>query len=905
MPKTATCPHGHEWELDSDGTQRASSCPVCGAAGVVAARSIEKTELDREIPGRGAPGIIAPDRHEIGVPVSGNGDPGPTVRLGAAQDSILPVPVGGVPGYELLGELGHGGMGVVYKARQVKLNRLVALKMVRPGRLANAQELARFRAEAEAVARLQHPNIVQIFEVGEAGGQPYFSLELVEGGSLARQLTGVPLPARPAAQLVEMLARAVHYAHQRGVVHRDLKPANILLVSGGVVSGVWSKGSTADHSPLTTHHSPLTPKITDFGLAKYVDTDAGQTETGMVVGTPSYMAPEQAWGKSRLRPVGPAVDVYALGAILYELLTGRPPFRGESAVDTLQQVVSQEPVAPTSLHAKVPRDLETICLRCLEKEPHKRYTSAEALADDLGRFIRGEPIHARPVGCVERLWRWCRRNPVPAALALGLFLALVLGFAGVVWQWREAVAQERETRLAKDETDTALQKADAERATAQKALGVAKTERAKAQITVDFFRKAVLAAPRPRAQGRSVTLIQALDEAVPKIGPWCAKSPEVEAAIRRALADTYYTLGEFAKAETQIRLALAIYRKTSPPGHRDTVMALNDLATTLQDQGKLGEAEPIYRKVIQDLRRLGGPDDDDRLTALHNLAALYNDQGKGDKALPIMREVSATCRRKFGRQSWQAIEADVSLVEGLRRQGKLAAAERLGARVLAASLRKLGPKHDLTMAATNNLANVYVDAGQFAKAEPLYRQVITRGPAVLGPEHPLLIAPQLGLARALFGQGKRAEAEKVSRRLLAMQRKILPANHYLTAFNLSQLGDILRRERRCKEAEPLLREALKIQRKVLPLGNLRTAGTACLLGDCLTALGRYSEAEPLLLEGQRVLADAAQVSAKHKQVAIQQIVQLYEAWGKPDKAAQWRKKLPPPSGVDTSVKGKK
>ena len=267
-----------------------------------------------------------------------------------------------VPGFEILGELGRGGMGVVYKARHMRLNRLVALKMVRAGALAGSEELVRFQAEAEAVAELQHPHIVQLHEVGDAEGQPFFCMEFVEGGSLDRRLNGTPLSSSAAARLVETLARAVHYAHQRGIVHRDLKPANILLVSGGHEPPDTLELSGGSRSPL----ADLEPKITDFGLAKRLEVP-GQTQSGDVLGTPSYMAPEQALGKAKA--VGPATDVYALGAILYECLTGRPPFQSPTPLDTLWQVIHEEPLSPARLQPKVPHDLATICLKCLRKRP--------------------------------------------------------------------------------------------------------------------------------------------------------------------------------------------------------------------------------------------------------------------------------------------------------------------------------------------------------------------------------------------------------------------------------------------------------------------------------------------------------------------------------------------------------
>jgi WD40 repeat protein len=335
----------------------------------------------------------------------------------------------GLPGFDVLGEIGRGGMGVVYKARQVHLNRPVALKVILAGPLAGPHSLARFRREAEAVARLQHPNIVQIYEVGEHGGWLYLALELVDGPNLAQRCAGAARPPREAAALVDTLARAIHHAHQRGVIHRDLKPANVLLTRDG------------------------TPKVTDFGLAKAVGDDA-LTRTGGVVGTPGYMAPEQADGDPTR--VGPAADVYALGAIFYELLTGRPPFSGETPLRVLRRVVAEEPTPPRRLTPSTPRDLETICLKCLQKDPARRYATAEALADDLRRWQAGEPVAARPVGALERLRLWRRRNPALAAwmgTAAALLLVLAAGAAAAAVVLN---AELGEVRRAKAETTDEL-----------------------------------------------------------------------------------------------------------------------------------------------------------------------------------------------------------------------------------------------------------------------------------------------------------------------------------------------------------------------------------------------------------------------------------------------------------------
>jgi serine/threonine protein kinase len=370
---------------------------------------------------------------------------------GGARDEAFPV----VPGYDIQRRLGAGGMGVVYQAWDQRLQRLVALKMIRTGTLADAQEVARFRAEAQAQAQLQHPNIVQVFQVGEAEGCPYFALEYVDGGSLDQWLAGMPQPPGTAAQLVETLARAVQYAHQRGLVHRDLKPANILLAVSNQPSAVSENQGLVSERTAEYPLLKAVPKISDFGLARRLDTGVRQTQSGAVVGTPQYMAPEQVAAnpvpsakpeEGKRAKVGPAADVYALGVILYEMLTGRPPFLGETAFDTLLQVRTLDPVPPRRLQPKVPRDLETICLKCLQKEPAQRYPDGEALAEDLRRFQAGEAIVARPLGPLGRWWRQCRRQPLAAGLAAALVLAVAGGFAAVTYQWQET-RRERDAAL--------------------------------------------------------------------------------------------------------------------------------------------------------------------------------------------------------------------------------------------------------------------------------------------------------------------------------------------------------------------------------------------------------------------------------------------------------------------------
>ena len=342
-------------------------------------------------------GMSAQDAEPTGHPDSMNAQPVPA--------ELFPL----IPGYEIIRVIDQGGMGVVYEAKQTALGRRVAVKMISGVRLGPTQ-VNRFRAEALAAAQVQHPNLVQIFDVNQVNGRPFFSMEFVDGGDLAQNVSRARLSPARAAEVVETLARAIHTAHERGIVHRDLKPSNVMLTADGI------------------------PKITDFGLAKRLDDDTGHTRTGEILGTPSYMAPEQAAGKKDA--IGPATDVYALGAILYELLAGRPPFKGDNPLDSLRLLTTTEAVPPSKLR-QVPPELEAISLKCLEKEPGRRYASAFALADDLRRFLDGHPVTARRIGRVGRVWKWIRRHPQESALVVALAVLACLPVYFLLGQYRE------------------------------------------------------------------------------------------------------------------------------------------------------------------------------------------------------------------------------------------------------------------------------------------------------------------------------------------------------------------------------------------------------------------------------------------------------------------------------------
>lgn len=495
-----------------------------------------------------------------------------------------------VAGYEILGELGRGGMGVVYKARQLGLNRLVALKMLLAGAHANDHVRARFRIEAEAVAHLQHPNVVQIYDVGEQDGLPYFSLEFVDGSSLAHQLGGKPQPARGAAELLRTLARAMHYAHEHGIVHRDLKPANVLLTSSGV------------------------PKIADFGLAKQVEGESSQTKSGTLMGTPSYMAPEQARGA--VHAIGPAADVHALGAILYETLTGRPPFVAASVMDTIMQVLRVEAIPPSHLHPGVPRDLETICLKCLQKEPERRYASAGALADDLDAFLAGEAIQARPLGAPERLWRWCRRNPRVAVLTTATFLLLVVGIIGSLAA-AFAIARERNQK-------------EIERIAADEARQLAETRRVEADHANEHAQQNAATAKRnaEEATKQGKLALSALGTLIDEVQKQIGDTPGTQDLKLKLLETALEGLDKVAKGDENSRLL-----------GQSMAAAYMKVGQLFQQLGQTEKAYAQYEKlhaIIEDLAKKD-PNGD---VAQSNLAATYT--MLGEMSLELRRDVHAS-----------------------------------------------------------------------------------------------------------------------------------------------------------------------------------------------------------------------------------------------------------------------
>jgi tetratricopeptide (TPR) repeat protein len=808
-----------------------------------------------------------------------------------------------VEGYQILGELGRGGMGVVYLARKAVLNRQCALKMVLASAHASREAIDRFLNEARSVAELDHPNVVSVYHVGQHDGLTYLELEYAEGGSLDKSLDGTPWQPRLGADLIEPLARAMEVAHRRGIVHRDLKPANILLDAEG------------------------TPKIADFGLAKLHKAGIGLTQTDSVLGSPSYMAPEQAKGRSR--DAGPEADIYSLGAILYELLTGRPPFRGLSVLETLEQVKSTEPVRPSLLVAGMSRDIETITLKCLEKEPRKRYGSAMALADDLRRFLENRPIAARPVGRVERAVRWSRRNPwvagFLAVFAIGATTAGVLAYV--------ATQSARAAELA--EAATRREWVRAEQETIR-----AKQSESDARAVLDFFQNKVLAAARPKEQagglGVEATIRQALDAAEPTIEKTFAGQPTVQASIRNALGESYYYLGEHALAISQLERARALWGNALGADHPDTLRSRNNLAGAYLAVGRVQEAIALHEKILEVKVATLGADHRDTLDTRTSLADAYREAGLLSKAIAIHEETLTLQASKLGPDHADTLDTRNNLAAALWSAGRLPEATaqfettfklmdaKLGpnhpttltsrnnlavaymttgrtdeAIVLYKTTLKLledelGPGHPTTLTTRNNLAIAYQDAGRFHDATELHESTIKLMEAKQGLDHPRTLISRSNLARVYESTGRWTEAERLRRETLSRHRNADKPDRTLLAIELSGLGGLLLKESRWSEAEKSLRESVAIFEEVTP-NDWRRYHAMSLLGEALLGQGQYDKAQPLIVSGYDGLQGlAAKIQHRDRPsvlAAAERVCRLYEEWGKPEQADTWKAKL--------------
>jgi serine/threonine protein kinase len=830
--------------------------------------------------------------------------------------------------YELLDLIGKGGMGVVYRARQISLNRVVALKLIRLEGAPSDAELLRFQDEAEAIASLDHPGVVPIYEVGTHEGRHYFSMKLISGQSLQKAIPSLRRDFRTIGKILAGAARAVQHAHERGILHRDIKPANILLDS-----------ENAAH-------------VGDFGLAKRMDAGNHElTMTGTVVGTPAYMAPEQATATRGTITI--ATDVYGLGAVLYALLSGHAPHRGSSMLEILDAVREHNPESPSKGDATIPRDLDVICMKCLEKEPGRRYHSARELADDLDRWLDGRPITARPVGPATRAVMWCRRKPLAAGLAAAFLISAIVGSTGILINWREVRRQRDELAKANVQVRSEWQ--------ASRSLN-------------EFLVSDLLAWSSPfLAARRDVPVSSLLDRSSAAASARFVNRPKLEGSIRQALGHSYLALGMLPKAEAEL-LHSAKLREALPEGDElDRLSSEYVLARLRLDQGKIDEAEVRATKALEGRRRLLGEADEATLEAAELLGAVLKMKGRVVEAKALLEKTAAAAREALGDEHQATLHALTDLAVIAHDQGRLNEAYQSFDQLTRTSTRVFGVDHPETLFARSRLGVVAFSLGQLEPAEKILEAVVEPARDVLGPEHPetLRIVANLAAIRVELGkneaaakgmeearkgqraalpldhidglkneingvvgllkQGKAVEAEPLLRDLISRMRAQLRSDDPLLGQALSTTANALQELNKTVEAETLIDESIEILGKTLPREDRRivnaeaTRAALCLangkfaeaekaavvvvalrsrpgavdspwrlgaiksvLGGALAAQKKFTDAEPLLLEAFQMLEADPRAPKRRVSESLQRVIQLYEASGKPDEAAKWR-----------------
>jgi serine/threonine protein kinase len=745
--------------------------------------------------------------------------------------------------YEILEEIGRGGMGVIYRARQRISRRIVALKRVLSYRTESRDMLARFRREAETASTLDHPNILPIFEVGESEyGIPFFTMKYAAGGSLQRAAPALR-DKREIVGLMVKVTRAVQYAHGRGILHRDLKPGNILL--------------DGNREPL----------VSDFGFAKWLDTPSDLTRTLTIFGTPGYIAPEQAVEPAA--SIKPAADIYSLGAILFDLLTGRPPFLGENALAVIRQAADQPAPKLRSLVLDADEDLDTICARCLEREPSARYASAEELAGDLERWFEGRPILARPVTPAVRLWRWSRRNPLLAGVTTA-FASLFVLFNGLyAWHWHSQT------------------KADAEIAKLRE--GVMQFAQVEAQIC------------QPGETQRQEEVYLALSKQLGidlawlhgKLPPFAAALKNAPSASKYERANAAYVARDYKEAEQLALSAATDARKTNPVNTKGVIQALelaglsaqaaiqfqrawqhfkeaealtdpnrdaeewarlqDAIATLLFDQGKYPDAEQLFRRVIAVRTRAMGPENPDTLASRNRLIYVLNEEEKHEEAETEARQVVTLREKILGSEHPDTLLSRYNLASALYHGGKYAQAEQFYREVVAADERVIGPEHPRTLAAHIGLANTLNDQGKYKEAIDSYRRVIQLDNKAYGPEHPVTLNDRMDLATALHADHQYVRAEAEYRAVVALQTKVLGPEHAYTLNTRNNLAELLDDSGKYGAAEKECRQILDLERKVVGSNHRLTLNTRANLAVALLYQGKLDDAQREIAEVTRLM----------------------------------------------------
>ncbi len=805
----------------------------------------------------------------------------------AAAGRHMPAAVGR---YRILGLIGEGGMGIVYEAEQDHPRRKVALKLLKAG-VTSPALLRRFERESEALGRLQHPGIAHIYEAGVAGTdfgpQPYLAMELVRGVTLLKYATSRTLNVNQRLGLMLKLCESVQHAHEHGIIHRDLKPNNILIDESG--------------------H----PKILDFGVARFTDSDVEltrQTDFGELIGTLGYMSPEQLAGDPLA--VDFRSDIYALGVVFYELLTGRLPYEASRNVYEASRSIREE--EPTRLSATDPGyrgDLETIVQKAIEKDKSRRYGSAKELATDIHRYLNNQPIMARPPSTSYQLRKFAVRHNKLVGAVLAVFASLV---AGVVVSAREAIRANRQTATAK--------------------------------AVSDFLQNDLLAQAGSRAQAGSngkvdpdLKVRTALDRAASRIAGKFGSQPELEASVRDTIGTSYRDLGLYTEARQQFERALQLRRQMLGPEDPDTLRSANHLAQLALDEGRYAPAETLFHEVLKNNRRQS-EDPQIGIEAMTGLAQVYASQGDYGRSRALLAQSLEAQKKVLGERHPAVLAAMSELAAQYANEGKFAEAAGLEEKALAMRRQVLGEEHPDTLASLDDLAYDYRQLGDFARAEPIFQEALKLRRRVLGETHPETLLTMKNLGRLYYSQGKYESAEPLLTESFEARRKVLGENHPDTLQSMSNLAALYWKQGKFSDAEQLFQKALQAERKVLgprhptTLGEMQSLAAMNLerhdyrkaepllreviagqentsrpwtrdysrgmLGAALAGLGRYDEAEPLLLSSYDAILRAFDSIPSENRSILNRIrnwiVDMYQAWGKPEKAAEWRKKSATP-----------
>jgi serine/threonine protein kinase len=853
----------------------------------------------------------------------------PLPRLGTEGSSVRIGP------YQLLREIGRGGMGNVYLAQQeTPIRRKVALKVIKPG-MDSDQVIARFEAERQILALMQHPNIAKILDSGTTdAGHPYFVMELVPGVPITEYCDEARLNPRERLELFILVCQAIQHAHQKGIIHRDIKPSNVLV-------------TIVDDRPV--------PRVIDFGIAKAIDQQMTErtlfTQQGAIVGTPEYMSPEQAAMDSL--DVDTRSDIYSLGVLLYELLTGTTPLqrvrlREVGYNEVLRRIREEEPprpsirlsglgtdlpviaasrnVEPARLGKLVRGDLDWIVLKALEKDRGRRYETAVAIARDIERFLNDEPVEASPPSTAYRLRKLARRHSA-ALTTVASFAVLLLAASGVS-TYLAIRARQAETKAHKAEGEALVN------------LAKVRQSESEARAVLGFFLDKVLAAARPKGQegglGKTATIREAIDAAEPGIAGAFAAQPAVEASIRHTMGQSYRFLSEPLAAIRQLERARTLRTAVLGRDHPETIRCVSNLADAYHQAGRANDAIPLHEQILGFLKNSLGPDHPDTLVSMNNLADAYRQTGRLNDAIALFQDSLEMLRAKLGSDHLETLICMDNLGGALSDAGRIADAAPLFQEAFRGFKAKLGPDHPDTLISMDSVAGVNRDLGQFAEAITFFEEVLALRKAELGLDHAGTLTTMNNLAGVYRIVGRVAEAIHLFERTLALQKGKLGDDHphtLITASNLAtayedagRLDDAItlhqqtlehRRaklgvdhphsqvsmnalagaylsSRRWAEAEVLLRACWDLREKRAH-DNWWRFHTMSQLGWALAGQEKYAEAEPLLIQGYEGLKDREgkipAPSRRNLDAAASRIVPFYDSWGKADQAAKWRARL--------------